>query len=208
MKTLDDISVGRRGTPLLLILSRIAFAALFAFALATLFIPEVFPYSTLDIVWVIYLFTIYVAAEFVYRAFTRRGVDLTFAFPLMFAIFLLNLASIWLDGQTRFPLMNRAEHFTSYVLVTYVVWIFFIQYLPQDVWRKHPYYTALLVFAVSTSLGSMNEIFELAMEILAGTHVIGDKFDTSLDLLMNSLGAGLFLSVRLILGAAEPTLKR
>ena len=208
MKTLDEISVGRRGTPLLLILSRVAFAALITFAIVTLFSPEIFPYSTLDAVWLAYLFALYVVAEYVYRMLLNKGVDLTFAFPLMFAVFLLNLASVWLDGQTRFPLMNRAEHLTSYVLITYVVWIFFIQYLPQNVWRKHPYYTALLVFAVSTGLGSLNEIFELAMDTIAGTHVVGDKFDTSLDLLMNSLGAGLFLAVRLILGAAEPTLKR
>jgi len=202
MRTIDDIAVGAKQTPLLLIISRIVFAALFVFSLVTLFIP-VFPFSTLDLPWIWYLVAIYFIAEKIIGIFREKGIDLTFAFPLMFFVILLHMVSIWLDGQERFPLLNRAEHFTSYVLITYIVWVFFIQYLPQRVWRKHPYYTALLVFSVSSAFGSLNEVVELALESIFGSPLIGDKWDTSLDILMNSLGTGMFLAVRLILGAAE-----
>lgn len=186
-----------------MILSRAAFAVLFVFALATLYFGKPFLYSTLDFSWFIYLVAIYLAAERVYTIFRERSIDLAFAFPLMFVVILLHLTSVWLDGQTRFPLLNRAEHFTSYVLITYIIWVFFLQYLPQRVWRRHPYYTALLVFSVASAFGSLNEIVELALERVFNSVLIGDRLDTSLDILMNSLGSFMFLSVRLILGAAE-----
>lgn len=203
MVDLDDIAVGRRGTPLILILSRTAFAAVFAAAAVSLWLPNIFRYSTLDLPWILYLILIYTAAEYVYSVFKRRGIDLTFAFPLMFFVIFLHLVSIWLDGQTRFPLVNRAEHLTSYILVTYVIWVFFLQYLPQRVWHRHPYYTALLVFSVASAFGSVNEIVELILENIFLSPLIGDRFDTSLDILMNSLGSALFLAVRLILTAEE-----
>ncbi len=203
MRNIDDITLGRKGTPLVLIISRVAFAALMIFAIVTLFVRDLFPYSTLDFPWLGYLLGIYFLAEYVRSVFWKRNIDLSFAFPLIFAVALLHLTSVWLDGQTRFPLMNRAEHFTSYVLVTYTVWVFFIHYLPQRVWRKHIYYTALLVFSVASAFGSLNEIIELALERIFSSHLIGDQLDTSLDILMNSLGSGMFLAVRLILSAAE-----
>lgn len=203
MKNIDDIVVGRRKTPLLLIMSRLAFAALFGAAAATLVFPHFFPASTLDVPWLLYIIVIYLAAEWVYAVFTRKGIDLTFAFPLLFVVLLLHLVSVWLDGQTRFPLMNRAEHFASFVLITYVVWVFFLQYLPQRVWRHHPYYTALLVFSVVSAFGSINEIVEIGLERIFNSNLIGDRLDTSLDIVMNSLGSGMFLAVRLIIGAAE-----
>lgn len=203
MKNIDDIVVGRRETPLVLILSRIAFLILFAVAALSLSTPQFFPVSTLDVPWLLYIILIYLAAEWVHADFTRKGIDLTFAFPLLLFVLLLHLVSVWLDGQTRFPLMNRAEHFASFVLITYAVWVFFLQYLPQRVWHHHPYYTALLVFSVVSALGSINEIVEIALERVFASRLIGDRLDTSLDILMNTLGAGMFLAVRLILGAAE-----
>lgn len=203
IRDLDDISIGRRGTPLILVLSRLAFAVLLAVAMFSLAKPGLFPYSTLDLPWIFYLIGIYGLAEYVYAVFRERDIDLAFAFPLMFFVILLHMVSIWLDGQQRFPLMNRAEHFTSYVLVTYIVWVFFIQYLPQKVWRRHPYYTALLVFSVASAFGSLNEVFELILESIFGSQLIGDRWDTSLDILMNTLGSFVFLGARLILGAAE-----
>jgi len=203
MRNIDDIAVGSKQTPLIMIISRIAFAALFLFALATLFIKDIFPLSTLDVPWMVYLIGIYAVAEYIYGVFREREVDLAFAFPLAFFVILLHFTSIWLNGQERFPLLNRAEHFTSYVLLTYIIWVFFIQYLPQRVWRRHPYYTALLVFSVASAVGSLNEIVELILENIFGSPLIGDQWDTSLDILMNSLGSGMFLAVRLILGAAE-----
>lgn len=203
IRDLDDIAVGRRNTPLILVLSRVAFAALFLFALATYFIDGLFPLSTLDLPWLGYLVAIYLLAEQIYLIFRERGIDLTFAFPLMFFVILLHMVSVWLNGQERVPLLNRAEHFTSYVLITYIIWVFFIQYLPQRVWRRHPYYTALLVFSVASAFGSLNEIVELILERVFASRLIGDRLDTSLDILMNSLGSAAFLAVRLILGAAE-----
>lgn len=203
IRDLDEIKVGRRETPLILIGSRVAFAALFAFAAFTLIKGDWFPYSVLDVPWLVYLVLIYFSAEYVYAVFRKKDIDLTFTFPLLFAVVVFHAVSVLLDGQARFPLMNRAEHFTGYVLVTYALWVFFIQYLPQRVWRRHPYYTALLVFSVAAAVGVVNEIIELIFDMLFGAHFIGDRLDTSLDLLMNSLGSGLFLAVRLILTAAE-----
>lgn len=203
MRNIDDIVVGRRKTPLILVGSRFLFAALFMIAAASLYRRELFPASTLDLPWLLYIILIYLGAEWLYASFKRKNIDLTFAFPLLFVVLSLHLVSVWLDGQTRFPLMNRAEHFASFVLITYAVWVFFLQYLPHQVWRHHPYYTALLVFSVISALGSVNEIVELALERVFASRLVGDRLDTSLDLLMNSLGAGMFLAVRLILGAAE-----
>lgn len=203
MKSIDDIVIGRRETPLLLIVSRVAFLILFVAAAVSVYTPQFFPASTLDWPWLLYIIAIYLVAEWIYAVFTRKNIDLTFAFPLLFVVLLLHLVSVWLDGQTRFPLMNRTEHFASFVLVTYAVWVFFLQYLPQRVWRHHPYYTALLVFSVVSALGSVNEIVEIALERVFASRLIGDRLDTSLDILMNTLGAGMFLAVRLILGAAE-----
>lgn len=208
IRDLDDITLGRRETPLILVGSRLAFGALFIFALLALFIKDWFPYSVFDVPWLIYLATIYVLAEYVLAVFRKKRIDLTFAFPLLFVVILFHLVSVLLDGQTRFPLMNRAEHFTGYVLITYAIWVFFLQYLPQRVWRRHPYYTALLVFSVASALGSLNEIVEFILERVFGSQLIGDRLDTSLDILMNSLGAGLFLAVRLVLGAAEADKRR
>ena len=99
--------------------------------------------------------------------------------------------------------MNRAEHFASFVLLCYVVWIFFIKYLPHEVWHHHQYYTAILVFSITATIGVGNELVELVLDSLFKTNLIGDRFDTSIDLLMNTLGSGVFLSVRLILGTTE-----
>lgn len=208
IRDLDDITLGRRETPLILIGSRVAFAALFIFAAFSLIRRDLFPYSILDIPWLAYLVLIYSSAEYVYAIFRKKDIDLTFAFPLLFAVVLFHCVSVLLDGQARFPLMNRAEHFTGYVLITYAIWVFFIQYLPQRVWSRHPYYTAILVFSVAAAVGVLNEIIELVFDALVAAHFIGDRLDTSLDLLMNSLGSALFLAVRLILGAAEEEKKQ
>ena len=40
------------------------------------------------------------------------------------------------------------------------------------------------------------------MDINFGTHTVGARFDTSMDLLMNVLGVGLFLSIQLIIHEA------
>jgi hypothetical protein len=162
------------------------------------------PDSTREPLWVVYVFGIYVLAERLYVFFRTRDVNIAYAFPFMFAIYVLNLVGLLVGGQERLPLLNRAEHLVSFVLIAYIVWIFFTQYLPQAVWKEHPYYTALLVMAVTSALGVGNEIVELALDSIAGTSMIGGRFDTPLDLLMNTLGAALFLSVRLIVGVEYP----
>lgn len=200
MRDIEQVYVGKRQTSLLLILSRAAFVGLFGFIIASMFQPQWFVHSTLDIPWIVYLILIYIGCEIVYSFFKKQGIDLTFAFPLLLAVFILNIVSVLLDGQNRFPLMNRAEHFASFVFLGYIVWVFFVQYLPQKVWKKHPYYTALLVFSVTAAFGSINEIIELGMDIILKSQAVGDRYDTSLDILMNSLGTGLFLGVRLVIG--------
>lgn len=201
MQDLADIYT-KHGTPLILILSRVAFAGYFIFALWAIQ-TKTFVYSELTLVWLLYLLALYFIAEQLYKKFFQKGIDLTFAFPLLFAVYCLHIVSILLAGQERLPIMNRAEHFASFILLCYVVWIFFIKYLPHEVWQDHQYYTAILVFSITATIGVGNELVELVLDYLFNTNLIGNQFDTSVDLLMNALGAGVFLSVRLILGTTE-----
>lgn len=186
----------KAGTPLLLVASRAAFAVYFVFAIVSI-IYHIFPHSTENYIWLTYLGGILLLSEYTYRIFYRRGIDLTFAFPLLLAIYILNQITMQFGGQDAFPLLNRAEHFTTFALLTFIVWVFFLKYLPQAVWRNHLFYTAVLAFCVVAAFGVGNEIIELLMDVLFKTHFVGGRFDTSLDLLMNSSGAALFLSVRL-----------
>jgi hypothetical protein len=192
----------KRGTSFLLVGSRLLFAAYFIFAVFSLE-TRLFPDSNESYVWVLYLLGLYYLMERIYVFFNQKNIDLAFAFPLLFAMYVFNLASVALNAQDKFPLMNRAEHLLSFVLMTYIVWTFFIKYLPQQVWSEHPYYTSLLVFSVTSTLGVANELAELLFDSLFQTDLIGEEMDTSLDLLMNTLGITLFLSVRLILGSAD-----
>ena len=192
----------KKGTSLVVIVTRALFVAYFVVsALATHY--KIFPGSELDISWLVYLIILYLIAERFFAVFMDQGIDLSFAFPLLFSIYMLNFVSLLLRAQEHFPIINRAEHFTSFILIGYVVWIFFLKYLPQDVWSEHPYYTALLVLAVTSLMGSINEIIELFLDGIFKTEFVGERTDTSLDLLMNTLGTGLFLAVRLILGTTE-----
>jgi hypothetical protein len=192
----------KRGTPLTIVVTRMLFGAYLAtviFAIEVLILPA----STLSYVWLFYLAVIYYLAEQAYAFFLKKNIDLTFAFPLLFVIYLLNGVSMVFNAQDRIPILNRAEHFLSFVLLAYVIWVFFLKYLPQAVWRKHPYYTAILVFSVTSTFGVANEIAELLFDALFNTNLIGNQLDTSLDMLMNTLGAGLLLSTQLILGTVE-----
>jgi hypothetical protein len=159
----------------------------------------------LSIVWLGYLCAIYVLAEIIYHAFKKRGVNLVYAFPVLFIESQVDFASIIFRSQDNLNTMiiNRAEHFVMYLLVTYVVSQFFLRYLPQRVWSDHPYYTAILILSVAQTIGVMNEIFELFMDTNFHTTAIGPRFDTNLDLLMNFLGSSLFLCVQLIIHEAQ-----
>lgn len=192
----------KQGTPAILIGARIAFAVYFLFCLWAIKSNQ-FPYSSLHYIWLVYLITLYLIAERLYALFMAQGIDLTFAFPVLFFTYCLNLVDLLLGGQEQLPILNRTEHFSIYILLAYIVWIFFTKYLPQEVWKEHPYYTALLVMSVTSLFGVFNEIIELFIDQMFNTKYIGNRFDTPLDLLMNTLGSGLFLSVRLILGSAE-----
>lgn|GEM_PF-1720775 len=192
----------KKGTPMLVIGSRVAFLFYFLFSLWTIRSNH-FPHSNLHFVWFIYLVTLYFVAEKLYSLFMAQGIDLTFAFPLLLFIYCLSLGGLLLGHQERLPILNRAEHFAIFILLAYIVWIFFTKYLPQEVWKDHPYYTALLVLSVTALAGVCNEIIELIIDQLFDTSYIGEHLDTPLDLLMNTLGSGIFLSVRLILGSAE-----
>ncbi|MBI4021948.1 MAG: hypothetical protein HY372_01190 [Candidatus Andersenbacteria bacterium] len=192
----------KRGTPFIVIGSRLLFAAYFTVAVFTIE-SRLFPHATPSYVWVIYLLAIYYLLERIYVFFGHKNIDLAFAFPLLLAIYVFNFVSVSLNAQERIPIINRAEHLISFVLLSYVVWTFFLKYLPQRVWHRHPYYTALIVVSITSTFGVINELAELFFDALFGTTFIGRDSDTALDLLMNSLGAGLFLSVRLILGARD-----
>lgn len=190
----------RKGTPIIVFVSRWLFLAYFLFAAyATHYL--LFPQSRLSFVWITYLLTLYYLLERVYDFYQKKVIDLSYAFPLLFAVYAFNLISMLTDAQSRLPIINRAEHFLSFVLLTYVIWIFFHKYLPQKVWREHPYYTALIVLSVTSLLGVLNEIIELTLDSIFKTDLIGDRLDTPLDLMMNTLGATLFLSVWLILSS-------
>jgi hypothetical protein len=193
----------RQGTPIIVVVTRFAFLFYFLFALWSLK-SDHFYFSNLQFVWLLYLLAIYFIAEKIYALFFKQGIDLTFAFPLLFSIYCLSLVGLLLGGQDRLPLLNRTEHFASFVLIAYILWIFFTKYLPQNVWHNHPYYISLLVLSVSSLFGVANEIVELVMDNMFNTNLIGASFDTSLDLLMNTLGSGLYLAVRLIVGESKP----
>jgi len=196
----------RGGTPIIMVFSRIAFLGYFIFAFATL-LADRFPHSQVEPVWLAYQIGLYLFAERLFVLFGEKGIDLTYAFPILFAAFILNFVTQILGGQDQLPLMNRTEHFASFVLITYVVWTFFLKYLPHNVWHDHPYYTALLVLSVTSLMGVSNELIELLIDRIFGTNHIGNQYDTALDLLMNTLGGGLFLAVRLILGTVETSQK-
>lgn len=185
-------------------MSRLLFAGYFV-TLIVAMNSGAFPYATLTYPWLIYLGAIYLIAEKGYQFFKGRNIDLTYAFPLIFAMYALNATTELLGGQDRLPLLNRTEHFVSHIFLAYVVWTFFTKYLPSKVWKQHTLYTAGLVFAVTAALGVLNEITELLLDALFSTGLIGNRLDTPLDLLMNTLGASLFLAVRLILGTAQST---
>jgi len=195
-----DNAQTKRGTPWILIGTRVAFAVYFIFVFGAA-LTNKFPSAAIYKAWLLYLLGLYFVAEYLYDIFKRRGIDLTFAWPLFFVVYCFHLVLTLSGGRDRIPLLNRAEHFASFVLICYIVWIFFLKYLPQKVWRDHPYYTALLVLSVTSTLGVGNELVELLYDFFIGTSLIGQQYDTSLDLLMNTLGAGTFLAVRLIVGA-------
>lgn len=201
MRDIDNIYT-KRGTPVIVVIFRVAFIIYFIFSFFTASSNTLIKYQ-IEFVWVFYLLILYIAVEKLYTTYKQRGIDLTFALPLLFAVYCLHLVSMLLSAQDKLPLLNRAEHFASFVLIGYMVWIFFLKYLPQKVWHKHPYYTALLVLSVTSTLGVGNELVELLLDSLFNTTLIGNKLDTSLDLLMNTLGAGTFLAVRLIIGTTE-----
>lgn len=189
----------RPKTPLIIVTTRVMFTLLFAATFILTWLQNL-PNSELSYPWLIYLIVIYLTAEYIYHVFAKRGIDLAYAFPLLFAIFLLNFVSLLLDGQYALPDLNRAEHLTSFVFAAYIVWTFFTKYLPHDVWQDHPYYTSILVLAVVSMFGVGNEIAELFFDVMFGTRTVGAGFDTTYDLVMNTLGAGLFLAFRLIYG--------
>lgn len=191
-------------TPHVLLASRFGFAVYFALLFGAHAAAETQPLAALvaervPLVWCIYLLAMYGGCEYIYGAFRRREVDLVYAFPLVFAVFILNGVSLLVRGQEQVPIINRAEHFTSFVLLGYMTWVFFLKYLPHDVWQRHPYYTALLTLSVTSLFGVANEVIELVIDQIFGTQTVGAGYDTSLDLLMNTLGSGLFLAVSLIL---------
>lgn len=195
--------------PVVLVGSRLLFIIYFAL----IFGAHVFEQGSIltqriPLNWAVYLLVLYLGSEHIYATFLKRGVDLTFAFPILFSVFTLNAVSMFIRGQESVPIVNRAEHFTSFVLLAYIVWIFFLKYLPHTVWDEHPYYTAILVLAITSLAGATNEIVELFFDQAFGTAFIGEGFDTSLDLLMNTLGAGLLLAVQLILRAGNITFSR
>lgn len=184
--------------PRVLIASRILFLFYFVFY-ALCLIQGWFSSSLLTSTWLAYLVIVYVVAEKIYDAFLKRGIDLIYAFPVLFLAYMVNFISMLLRGQENFPVLNRAEHFITYFLAAYIIWQFFLQYLPQKTWNEHPYYTSILVLSLATFFGVLNEVIELFMDVNFGTHTIGPLWDTNVDLLMNILGAGFFLCLQLIM---------
>ncbi len=182
--------------------SRIGFIGYFLFTAWTLYFH---PYTSSALAgeWVLYLLLIYILSERIYFLFLPRRIDLSFAFPILLAIYTLNLSTLLLGGQVEHYLLNRAEHFASFVLLTYVIWVSFTQYFAKELWKHHPYYTAVTVLAFASLLGVINELIELLLDSLLGTHLIGPNLDTSLDLFMNTLGSILLIGTNLILKAGD-----
>lgn len=166
-------------------------------AMFWLYFTQPWPSIALEMPWIIYLIVLYGLAEYLYVFFGRKNIDLTYAWPLLVAVYIISLVAILAGGQEVFPALNRIEHFVSFILITYVVWIFFLKYLPHAVWSKHPYYTALLVLAITSMAGVWNEHFEFFSDMIFNTRLVGPVYDTSLDLLTNTMGSLALLAFEL-----------
>jgi len=186
--------------PLIVNISRVVFFAAISFAIYTIEF-DVFQASELSYIWILYTFFVFYLLEQMYSFYAKKNISLAYAYPAMLAIYFVNLVSVMSNAQVNYPIINRAEHYLSYIIYASVVWIFFLKYLPQAVWRKHPYYTSLIVFSVTSTFGVLNELIELSFDLIFNSNYIGSRFDTPLDLLMNSLGIASFLTAWLILGA-------
>jgi len=185
--------------PFIVNASRTVFIASVAYGVYTIEF-NVFPESQLSYIWILYGLAGFYLLEKLYDFFAKKNISLTFAYPLMLSVYALDIGSALLNIQDTYPIINRAEHYFSFIIYTSGVWIFFLKYLPQAVWRKHPYYTSILVFAVTSTIGVLNEVIELTMDLVFSSNYIGDRLDTPFDLLMNSLGIASFLGIWLILG--------
>lgn len=185
--------------PLIVNLSRVGFFMAIAFGIYTIEF-DTFATSELSYIWIIYALFAFYILEQMYSFFAKKKISLAYAYPAMLSVYLLNLVSVMSNAQVNYPLVNRAEHYLSFIIYTSAIWIFFLKYLPQDVWRKHPYYTSLIVFSVTSTFGILNELIELTFDFIFSSNYIGNRLDTPLDLLMNSLGIATFLGAWLILG--------
>ena len=194
-------------TPLFLSVTRLAFATYFIAAF-WMSIASATQASQLELIWVVYLLALYFGAEWLYYFFLKQDIDLSYAFPLLFGVYIFNITTLVNGGQEKFAILNRIEHMSSFILITFVVWVFFTKYLPQSVWVEHPYYTALLTLAVTSLAGVLNEHFEVMIDYFFGTKLVGKGLDTQLDLLMNSLGSALFLGAQLLIGKIDDPNKR
>ena len=149
--------------------------------------------------WVVYIFLL--GLSFVvmdYTGLINKSLSnfvLTFilvynvAFNLVFAFDLYRLS----------PLVNRAEHFFGSILVSFVVYSFlsvrpFYNRIPDQSTKM------MFLFFLVITLGALNEVAELFMDIFFKAKNIGpDLFDTNWDILTNFIGAGVFLVITRIL---------
>lgn len=115
-----------------------------------------------------------------------------FAFFAFFAIY--NLAFIF--NLYRFtPLINRSEHFFGSILIAFLAYCFLST---RSFYTDIPSQNIKLIFlfCLTSTLGVFTEIVELFFDLVFKTKNIGPSFfDTNLDLLMNILGAGVFVVI-------------
>ena len=202
VKMMDFPPKTSRKTPFNVIFYRVLFLIYFLVAGGVLLKYDI-PEEKLVTIWVIYLGFVYAGAEGIYYMFKQRKINLVSAFPLLIGAYTVKLITLIAGGQTKFSLMNRLEHFITYLLLSYIVWVFFMKYLSHKTWKEHPFYTSILVFAVVSAAGVFNELIELFMDTVFHTNAIGPGFDTVYDLLMNTIGILLFLGIRLAYGVSE-----
>jgi len=157
-----------------------------------------FGVKTISKSWVFYISS-FCTGVFLLNYF--KFIDKNLASYVFFALFayfaIYNLAYIF--NIHRFsPLINRSEHFFGSILIAFVVYSFLST---RSFYTDIPSQNVRLVFlfCLTSTLGVFNEIVELFFVLAFKTKNIGPGLlDTSFDLLMNFLGAGAFVVLKIL----------
>lgn len=129
----------------------------------------------------------------------------TIAWSLAAALLLANVAGYAFDLYQRFWWFDRVLHACTLFALTFWAAIFLCGKALNGTARHRPIHM-LLIACVGVAAGAWWEEAEWGFDQLMPANVIKGKFDTVLDLIMDSLGAALaaWLSLKVLRPAPEP----